>query len=631
MKEQFQKLLNLIKLEKEEDLEQFRKKVQELPLSKRKERGVTWYPLQVLRSGYTYGERAFVIVERTSELGKNHQFRSGKTVNFYSNQPGVKTRDFSGVVNYVNKDRMKIILNSKDLPDWLKDGNLGIDLLFDDRTYLEMEKALNAVMSASGNRLAELRDILVGKLPPRVYPVSDIEIPHLNESQNAAIKQVRASGDITVVHGPPGTGKTTTLVQAIKALTQTESTVLVCAPSNSAVDLLTLRCTEAGMNTVRIGNISRVDEEIIRHTLEMRLSEHPESKNIKKIKIQAAAARRNALKWKRNFGREQAMSRKEAWREVRELEDWANQLEDRIIDQMISGAQVITCTLVGAAHSVLQKYKFRTVVIDEAAQALEPATWIPILKASKVVLAGDPYQLPPTVKAIAAQRGGLHITLIEKLLKILPAVNLLTTQYRMHEDIMGFSNQRFYGGELKAADEVARHSLDIGEHKSIIFIDTAGCGFEEKVNTEAKSRYNPEEFQILCEHLYWLRDKFEERILPKVGLISPYRQQVLHMKEAIEDDEGLQDFEFSINSIDGFQGQERDVVYISLVRSNGKGEIGFLNDYRRMNVAMTRAKKLLVVVGDSATVGQHKFYSDFLEYVEQNGEYKTAWEFMQIS
>lgn len=627
----FQALLQLTEIEKEEDFDQFRKKVQELSLSQRKEKGVTWYPLQILKSGYTYGERAFVIAERATEQGNPHRFRSGKTVNLYTNQAGINTRDYTGVVNYVNKDRIKIILNSKDLPDWLNDGNIGTDLLFDDRTYLEMEKAIKTVTNASNNRLAELRDILIGLQMPRFFPSEPLNIPFLNASQNDAITRIRSAEDIAIIHGPPGTGKTTTLVQAIKVLTQTENTVLVCAPSNSAVDLLTLRCSEAGLNTVRIGNISRVDEDIIRQTLEMRMSEHPESKNIKKIKIQAAEARRKAQKWKRTFNNQHAQSRKEYWKEARELEDWSNQLEDMLIDQIINGAQVITCTLVGSSNRILDKYKFRTVIIDEAAQALEPATWIPIQKASKVVLAGDPFQLPPTVKSQEAKKAGLDITLIEKQLKIQKEVTLLNVQYRMHTNIMDFSNQQFYNGDLKAADNVANHSLDIGTHKSVIFIDTAGCGFEEKVNPEQKSSYNPEEFQILCEHLYQLKERFEERPLPSVALISPYREQVLHIKQEVENDEQLKDFPMTINSIDGFQGQERDVVYISLVRSNAKGVIGFLKDYRRMNVAMTRAKKLLVVVGDSATIGMDSFYSDFLEYVEKNGEYKTAWDYMQFS
>lgn len=632
MHEDLENQLRLLEIEKEEDLEQFKLNVQNLPISERKEKGVTWYPLQVLKSGYTYGERAFVIATRTSELGKSHRLRSGKTINFYTNQTGEKSRDFTGVINYVNKDKIKIILNSKDLPDWLNMGNLGIDLLFDDRTYKEMEKALKAVINAKGNRLAELREVLKGTEAPRFHFSPDpLHFPLLNDSQQSAVRQIQGALDVAVVHGPPGTGKTTTLVQAIKTLTQSESTVLVCAPSNSAVDLLTLRCIEAGLNTVRIGNISRVDEEIINQTLEMQLSSHPESKNIKKVKIQAANCRKKSRKWKRNFGRAEAIERRELMKEAKDLENWANQLEDRLIDQILASAEVITCTLVGASHRVLSKRKFKTVVIDEAAQALEPASWIPILKASKVVLAGDPFQLPPTVKSQRAKKGGFSITLIEKLIKKSPDFTLLTTQYRMHEAIMGFSNQQFYGGQLKAAESVAQHSLDIGEHKAVVFIDTAGCGFEEKVNQESKSRYNPEEFQILCEHLYQLKDKFEERELPSIALISPYREQILHMKQEVEEDERLEDVPLAINSIDGFQGQEREIVYISLVRSNDKGEIGFLNDYRRMNVALTRAKKLLVVIGDSATVGRYKFYEEFIDYVEKNGEYQTAWEYMQVS
>lgn len=624
--------LRLLALEKAEELERFKQTVQQLPLAERKETGVTWYPLQIVKSGYTYGERAFVIAERTTELGNAHRFRAGTIVSLYTNRAGEKTKDFSGVVNYVKKDRIKIILNSKDLPDWLNDGNIGTDLLFDDRTFVETEKALKAVINAKGDRLAELREVLKGKAEPRFhYSPQPPAFPALNDSQTRAVHHILAALDAAVIHGPPGTGKTTTLVQAIKALTDTEATVLVCAPSNSATDLLTLRCAEAGLNAVRIGNISRVDEDIIRHTLEMKLAAHPESKNIKKVKVQAAEVRKKARKHKRRFGRAEALQRRDGLREARALETWANNLEERLIDRLLSGAQVITCTLVGASHRVLDKRRFKTVVIDEAAQALEPATWIPILKASKVVLAGDPFQLPPTVKSEEAKRGGLGVTLLEKLLQKFSDTALLTTQYRMHEAIMEFSNRRFYGGQLHADASVAGHSLDIGVHPAVVFIDTAGCGFEEKINERTQSRFNPEEFQIICEHLYQLIDKFEERPVPPVAVISPYREQVLYIKQAAEEDEKLRNISWDVKSIDGFQGQEREIVYISLVRSNGTGEIGFLKDYRRMNVAMTRAKKMLVVVGDSATVGRHQFYEDFINYTEKHGQYQTAWEYMQLS
>lgn len=623
-------LSELLQLEKEEDLEQFKQIVQRLPLEERKARGYTWYPLQVAKSGYTYGERAFVIVERNAAEGDPHHFRPGKVVNLYTRQPAVQHPERSGVIQFVDKNRMKVVLNAKDLPDWLGLGLIGVDLLFDETTYQEMEKALKKVREAKKGRLAELRAILMGQQPPRFAPVNNpVEIPELNASQNEAVNHILAAQDVAVVHGPPGTGKTTTLVHAVRLLAQTENTILVTAPSNTAADLLTERLSDAGLEVTRIGNISRVDESIISHTLEMKLSQHPEAKNIKKVKVQAAEARRRAQRYKRSFGPEERAERRQLHQEANELSAWARQLEDRLIDQILAASQVITATLVGAGHELLDRLKFRTVVIDEAAQALEPATWIPITRASRVILAGDPFQLPPTVQSREAQKRGLDVTLIEKLLQRLPEVKLLNVQYRMNEQIMNFSNRRFYENALKAADSVRNHRLEITDDTPVSFIDTAGCGFEEKVQEKYKSRYNPEEFFILREHLYLLREAFNGGPLPSIALISPYREQVLHMQKAIEEDAVLAELPLSINTIDGFQGQERDVVYISLVRSNGKGEIGFLKDYRRMNVAMTRARKKLIVVGDSATIGNDGFYGAFLDYCEKEGRYQTAWEYMR--
>jgi len=627
--EELQQLSELLQLEKQADLQQFKEQIQRLPLSERKEKGYAWYPVQLVKSGYTYGERAFVTLEREMPEDSPHHFRAGKVVNFFTNQPAAKHPEKTGVVNYVSKNRMQLILNSKDLPDWLGLGQIGVDLLFDERTYQEMEKALNKVQETKHGRLAELRSILFGQQPARFAPASLPELPHLNESQREAVQQILSAQDIAVVHGPPGTGKTTTLVEAVRCLSEQEATVLVTAPSNTAVDLLTERLAEKGLEVTRIGNISRVDESVIRHTLEMKLSGHPESKNIKKVKIQAAEARRNARKYKRRFGPEERAERNRLYQEARELSAWARQLEDRLIDQILDSSQVITATLVGSAHELLARRRFHTVVIDEAAQALEPATWIPILKASRLVLAGDPFQLPPTVKSRKAARGGLSVTLIEKLLQRLEQVKLLRLQYRMNIPIMSFSNQRFYDGALRAAEEVREHRLPAPMDTPVVFIDTAGCGFEEKIQEKYKSRYNPEEFLILREHLYQLRAAFGEGPLPPIALISPYREQVILMQRMVEEDPALCELPLTINTIDGFQGQERDVVYICLVRSNAKGEIGFLKDYRRMNVAMTRARKKLIVIGDSATVGQDEFYGAFLQYCEQAGLYQTAWEYMR--
>lgn len=630
-KKYFQELLEQVLAEKKADFEAYKKLIANLPLEERKQQGFTWHPLNVVKFGYTIGERSFVIVEKTSETDAPRQFRSGKTVRLFSLTPGAYKPERIGVINYIKDKKMKIVLNAKDIPDWLSQGNLGVDLQFDERTYLEMEKALKIVIKASRDRLADLRGILLNKISARFLKGHPIEIPTLNPAQNNAVNQVLAAQDVAVIHGPPGTGKTTTIVQAIKQLIKTENTVLVCAPSNAAVDLLTERIAAEGLSVVRLGNISRVDEDILKHTLEAQLAAHPESKNIKKVKIQAAEARKKAGKFKRKFGGKERMERRDLYTEARELSAWANQLEDRLIDQILDSAHVITCTLVGANQKVLDKRKFRTVLIDEAAQALEPACWIPIIKASKVVFAGDPFQLPPTVKATLSKKEGLNVTLIEKCLQFLPEISFLNVQYRMHEAIMGFSNEQFYEGALVADGRVKSHTLAIEEGQPVVFIDTAGCGFEEKVNPEFLSRYNPDEFQILCEHLYQLVDTYHEKQmeLPSIGIISPYREQVIYMKNHVEEDEKLAALPLSINTIDAFQGQERDLIYISLVRSNGKGEIGFLKDYRRMNVAMTRARKKLVVLGDSATIGMDKFYGDFLDYCDKAGEYKTAWEYMQ--
>ncbi|WP_282783690.1 AAA domain-containing protein [Phaeodactylibacter xiamenensis] len=630
--EEFDRLAELLQLEKEEDLEQFKSRIQRLPLTERRDNGYAWYPVQVMKTGYTYGDRAYVTISRETAEDTPHHFRAGMVVNFFTQQAGANKPERSGVVNYVNKNRMQIILNSKDFPDWIGMGLIGVDLLFDDRTYKEMEKALKTVQEAKKGRLPELRNILLGIEPPRFAPVNEPFIhPQLNDSQNRAITQILAAQDVTVVHGPPGTGKTTTLIQAVKRLSEQEHNILVTAPSNTAVDLLVERIAAEGLNVTRIGNISRVDEAVIRHTLEMKLADHPEAKNIKKVKVQAAEARRNAQKYKRRFGPEERAERHQYYQEARELSAWARQLEDRLIEQILDGSQVIAATLVGTSNDILYSRNFRTVFIDEAAQALEPATWIPIARASRVIFMGDPFQLPPTVKSQEAARKGFGVTLIEKLLDRLPEVNLLNVQYRMNEHIMAFSNKVFYNGQLQAAPEVKSHRIDADADHPLIFIDTAGCGFDEKTHPKYKSRYNPEEFLILREHLYQLRDAFHPEALPSVAIISPYREQVVHMERMIEEDPSLENLALTINTIDGFQGQERDVVYISLVRSNAKGEIGFLKDYRRMNVAMTRAKKQLIIVGDSATIGGDRFYADFLTYCEQQGLYQTAWEYMRTA
>ncbi len=628
--QELQYLRSLLQMEREEDYLQYQTLIQKKPLAQRIAEGLSWYPLQVIKTGYTIGERAYVVVQ-TDRKHDRHQFRAGSTVRFFTQQAHIRDPEKQGVIQFVERTKMKIILGGRDLPDWLNGGQIGVDLMFDDRTYTEMDKALAKVMDAQRDRTAELRDILLGHRAPTVVPSEHFfPIPELNPSQNEAVRLITESRDVAIIHGPPGTGKTTTLVHAIKRLSETETSILVSAPSNAAADLLTDRLSDLGMQVVRIGNISRVDEKLWQHTLEGRLSQHPEAKMIKKIRIEAAEARREAGKHRRHFDRAAADERRNMREEARDLEEWANQLEKKLLGQILDAAQVVTCTLVGAANNVLEKRHFRTVVIDEASQALEPATWIPILRATRVILAGDPFQLPPTVKSAKAQREGLAVTLLEKTLKRSDVAALLTIQYRMHTAIMGFSNAHFYGGALQTSASVdARTAQPALSHTPVLFIDTAGCGFDEKLNEEYQSKYNPEEFFVLREHLYQLLDSLDPEVEPPtIAIISPYREQIISIRQAVQDDNRLKDIALDINTIDAFQGQERDVVYISLVRSNPKGEIGFLTDYRRMNVALTRARHRLIVVGDSGTIGGQKFYAALLEYCEKHNGYETAWVYM---
>lgn len=628
--EQLSDLMKLLQLEKQEDYEQFRKMVEALSISERKEEGYTWMPVKVNKAGYTIGEKAFVILERTSRLDKRHQFRSGMPVRFYTLYSNTNKPEFNGVINYVDRNRMKIVLNTKDLPEWIYHDQVGVDILFDGRTYVEMEAALKQAIQAGNNRLAEMREILYGKMPAKFDDFRQAPIMEgLNPSQQQAVQNIFSAKDVAIVHGPPGTGKTTTFVKAIRLVCQHENQVLVAAPSNTAADVLTERLSGEGLSVLRIGHISRVDESIVSHTLEAQIAQHPDAKHIKKVKIEAAEARRQAGKFKRKFDGDARQERQHLYQQARELSYWANQLEDRLVELVLDSAQVIVCTLVGVTHRVLKNREFKSVFIDEAAQALEPAVWIAIAKARRLIMAGDPFQLPPTVKSYQAAKGGLGKTLIEKCLENQDRISLLTVQYRMHQAIMGFSNAYFYEGALKADEGVMHHLLFDEQLSPVVFIDTAGCGFGEKMNREARSRYNPEEFMIVCEHLYQLKDQILPEQQAEIALISPYREQVIHMQTVLSEDQRLQDLAFQINTIDGFQGQERDVIYISLVRSNAKGEIGFLSDYRRMNVAMTRAKKLLVVVGDSGTIGVDPFYAAFLDYVEKEGLYETAWSYMR--
>jgi ATP-dependent RNA/DNA helicase IGHMBP2 len=631
---QLHKTWELLKMERQADLEQYRQKVLLVPLHRKTKEGKCWYPVTLKRDYIGTGERLIIEVERTNHLDQPHVFQSGKMVSVFSNAKGSPDKHYiGGVINYVRDNLMVITVNGDDLPEWIDDNLLGIDLMFDEMAYREMEGAMKAVIKAEDSRVAELRDTLLGYRVPVTSPQLPATgnrqpVTNLNESQQQALQKVLEANDVAIIHGPPGTGKTTTLVQAIKQTVKIERQALVCAPSNAAVDLLVEKLSGQGLNVVRIGHPARVTEQSLSKTLDARIAMHDHFKELRALRKKMEQVRSKAFKFKRNFGYAERQERNLLRQEAKALKADADVLEFYIINDILNTSDVVACTLVGSSHPMLRGKRYKTVFIDEAAQALEPACWIPILRAERVVLAGDHQQLPPTIKSVEAAREGLAKTLFEKCIERHPqSASMLQVQYRMNEHIMQFSSDYFYHGALIADESVKHHAVN--DLPPIDFVDTAGCGYNETQDPETLSRYNEEEAQVLIRQLEKLiQDVGIEAWSFTLGIITPYSAQVERLSKLAEASEELSAIHsfININTVDAFQGQERDIIAISFVRSNDKGEIGFLGDIRRTNVAITRAKKKLIMVGDSATLGTHDFYTALLEYVQQKEFYRSAWE-----
>lgn len=599
--------------------------------------GVTWFPVVVAGSELGRGDYLTITVSRNNRPEAGHQFRFGMPVALFSNHNPQHDR-LHGVVAFAGRDTMRISFRVDELPDWSRNGRLGVDLLFDENAYHEMNRALEV----AGRALADEQEgslvrQLVGQTgigDPQAHP--SYQDSRLNDSQNRAVAHILGENALSILHGPPGTGKTTTLIHAVQALLrQRPQQLLIAAPSNTAVDVLTERLDAAGIRVVRIGNPVKVSDHLQELTLDGQVAGHDAHKTIKSLEKQARAYLDMAHKYKRHFGKAERDQRKALFNEAHKIRKEADQLQDYLVQDVLDKAQVITATLVGASHYTIRDRHYQTVIIDEAAQALEPACWIPILKADRVVLAGDHCQLPPTVKSSHQTSGGLYHTLFEKLVALYPAhVSLLDTQYRMNARIMAYPSQACYDGRLQAAPAVAGWTLP-GDDSPLLFIDTAGAGFEETIADHAIS--NPEEARFLCNHLAsfvaGLALPPTDPAFPGIGIVSPYRAQSQILREAIEQDDRLKPYaaHLQVNTIDSFQGQEKDVIYISLTRSNDAQQIGFLADTRRMNVAMTRARKKLIVIGDSSTVGAHPFYSGFLDYAGTLNQHRSVWEWYEVS
>lgn len=635
-KEYFKNLQDLLHTEREEDLQSYLKLTQNTSAADRRALGLTWYPIAIRNTEIGKGDYLSVELERTTHQELSHQFRFGAAVVLFSNHDP-KSDQVEGIISHQSGQRMKVSFRIDELPDWARDGKLGVDLLFDNNSYDEMQNALkqatNLTDETAENKL--IRIITLGE-KPSFEQEPKFTLPNLlNASQQRAVNQIISANHLAIVHGPPGTGKTTTIVHAIKSLLKHhEQKILVVAPSNTAVDLLTEKLANEGLHVIRIGNPSRVSEKLLSATLDHQMADHPEMKMIKALKKQVNEYKNMAHKYKRSFGKAERDQRKALFNEAHKIGREVEKTETYLMDQLFNKAQIITATLVGAHHHTVRHLKYGTVVIDEAGQALEPACWIPILKTRKLILAGDHFQLPPTIKSTEAAKKGLSNTLLEKLVNLHPeSVVLLDEQYRMNNSIMGFSSRVFYEDRLTAHPSVADQLLFDGD-EPIKFTDTAGCSYDEKL--EGTSTTNPDEAAFLVRHLIQLITRLEADYsltdFPSIAVISPYKQQIQVLKEFLSTEALFLRYQhkIAVNTIDSFQGQERDVVYISLTRSNTDGTIGFLADTRRMNVAMTRAKKKLIVIGDSSTLSKAKFYADFIDYTEKLNAYSSAWEFMDI-
>ena len=631
----------LLQLEYYTEKEAFRKLTEQMGMQRKVKRGDAWYPLRVGKSFYNSLNQRAIEVFRTSDQDIEHNFEFGRPVMFFKvkNEEGrvknstLKYFSFTGTVNYVDGDRMVITVpDSAPLLDLQQaTEEIGIQLSFDETSYKLMFEALDRTMKAKNNRLAYLRDLFYSHQKAAKFTFEPMRFPWLNPTQEKAVNEVLWAKDVAIVHGPPGTGKTTTLVEAINETLMRESQVLVCAQSNMAVDWISEKLVDRGVNVLRIGNPTRVNDKMLGFTYERRFEAHPDYPQLWAIRKAIRELRKNRKKGSESYHQK-----------LERLKSRATELEIRINSELLGEARVIACTLVGSAHRLLEGMKFGTLFIDEAAQALEAACWIPMRRATRVILAGDHCQLPPTVKSIAALRAGLGKTLMERIAENKPeVVTLLKIQYRMNEEIMRFSSDWFYHGEVESAPQIKYRSI-LEDDSPITWIDTSNeenqvtiegddvvsgekrddMNFHEQFVGESFGRINKAEADLtlltLAEYLTQVgkRRVLEESI--DVGIISPYRAQVQYLKRLLKKYEFFKPYRrlISVNTVDGFQGQERDVILISLVRSNDEGQIGFLKDLRRMNVAMTRSRMKLIILGDKSTMTKHPFYQKLWEYVE---------------
>ena len=619
----------LLLLEYEDEKKSYSTITERVGIHRLAERGDAWLEIRIGRVYYNSLNQRILEVFRDSANDDDHHFEYGRQVAFIITEGDAGSKPkiaFTGSVSFADGEKMAVVISDSALVSRLHDAfSIAVMLSFDETTYRAMFEAIDRCINAKG-RLAELRDILYSKRKVSELSLSPMRFPYLNRSQEEGVNKVLRAKDVAIVHGPPGTGKTTTLVEAINETLRRESQVMVCAQSNMAVDWISEKLVDRGIHVLRIGNPAKVNDKMLSFTYEHKFEAHPDYPTLwsirKAIRELQGVKRKGTDQWHQKMDR---------------LRGRATELEIRINNDLFNTAHVIACTLTGSANRILSGMKFTTLFIDEAAQALEAASLIPMRRAGRVILAGDHCQLPPTVKCFEAMKQGLGRSLMERLVDNHPeAVTLLTTQYRMNDEIMKFSSDWFYKGEMKASEE-ARYRSILDFDTPIEWIDTAEMiteisnecsdnddirAYRDVLSGNSFGRINKEEAQLTMLTLQNYINKIgKERFLDErldIGLISPYRAQVNYLRHLLKRLTFFKPFRHSIsvNTVDGFQGQERDIIVISLVRSNERGEIGFLSDLRRMNVAMTRARMKLLIIGDSSTLCRHPFYRKLKGYIE---------------
>jgi superfamily I DNA and/or RNA helicase len=621
----------LLQMEYAAEKEAFQQQTNQIGIARKVKRGDAWWPVKMTKSYYNSLNQLATEVVRSADTDIEHNFEFGKPVAFFTmddstSNPSDKDGDiryfrYTGTVSYVDGDRMVITVpDNTSIIDLQNAEGLGVQLSFDETSYRLMTEALDRVIKGKG-RLGYLRDLFYSRQKPETFVFAPMHFPYLNPTQEDAVNQVLRAKDVAIVHGPPGTGKTTTLVEAIRETLMRESQVLVCAQSNMAVDWISEKLVDRGINVLRIGNPSRVNDKMLSFTYERRFESHPDYPQLWVLRKAIRDLRSNRSR-RSSDGYHQKLE---------SLKSRATELEIRINGDLFGEARVIASTLVSSANRLLDGQKFGTLFIDEAAQALEAACWIPMRRVSRVILAGDHCQLPPTVKSTAALRAGLGKTLMERIVEMHPeAVTLLKIQYRMCNDIMRFSSDYFYNGQVESAPEVKYRSI-LDMDIPMTWIDTSefdlpadsDISFKEQFVGESFGRINKAEADVTLMALQHYFNKIgKQRLLEEridVGIISPYRAQVQYLRRLLMKREFFKPFRraISVNTVDGFQGQERDIIVVSLVRSNDDGQIGFLRDLRRMNVAITRARMKLIIIGDKDTMTRHPFYRRLWQYIQR--------------